>query len=100
MKKIKLFYNQRTQGGAVNWEKWQASNIENEKFSYGSGECLKQIEIEIPDTWEVKKDMFEQNQIYDGNGNAIEIKGKYDGEIYALTSEQKYPVKLKQNNII
>lgn len=97
MKKITLFYNQRTEGGAVNWEKWQASNIEDKSFTYGSGECLKSVDVEIPDEWEVKKDMFEQKQIYDANGYAVELSGKYDGEIYASTSEKRYPIKLKRN---
>lgn len=93
--KTKLFYNQRTQGGAVEWEAWQPTNIEDENFVYGSGCCLKSVEIEIPDNWKVGKDEIGNTQVYDSNGYIITFKGDIDGNIYALTSESQFPKKVK-----
>lgn len=88
--KTTLYYNQRTQGGAVEWEKWQPTNIEKENFKFGSGECLKSIEIEISDDWEIGN-----TEIYDSNGYIVHFKGDYDGDIYAMTSESPFPKKVK-----
>lgn len=97
MKQIKLYYNQRTQGGAVEWEAWQVEPIGND-FTYGSGECLKEITVEIPDEWFIGKDCFGSRGLADENGCPVKLTGRYSPvEVYAIaaTDSASFPRKLK-----
>lgn len=98
MKKIKLYYNERTMSGAVEWKKWDVEPIKN-NFAYGSAECLKEIEIEIPENWDFRKDIVGNTQIYDSKGCTVHFKGDYhsdyNDDIYAITSETPFPKKVK-----
>lgn len=94
MKTTTLYFNQRTRGGAVEWEKWQPSNIEKENFKFGSGKCLRAIEIEISDDWKIGN----SGTICDSNGNIVHFKSDcddIDGDIYAMTSESPFPQQVK-----
>lgn len=93
MKKIKLFFNQRTQGGAVLWEKWELENIDNDNYIYGSGECLKDVTVEIPDDWQVSENIMGK-ALFDKDGCPIEITGDYE-KVYALATTDEFPRKLK-----
>lgn len=88
--KIKLHYNQFSNGGAVDHEKW--SLIPSEEMQYNpfrQCETLKTIEIEIPDTWEIDKD---RDMIFEETGNSIYYQemSKNQNEIKVATNNYPY----------
>lgn len=87
--KIKLHYNQFSNGGAVDLEKW--SLIPSEEMQYNpfrQCETLKTVEIEIPDTWEIDK---ECDMIFNESGNTYYQKlSKNWNEIKVATNNYPY----------
>ena len=91
---VTLYFNQRTHGGAVEWEAWQLSNIDDVDFVYGSGECLNRVRIILPSSWHVSNDHMNRPQVYDSNGWQVEFFD-IDGQIYAHHSESSFAKKIE-----
>lgn len=97
MKQIKLYYNQSSQGGAVEYEGWDVEPIRTDCV-YGSAECLKEVTVEIPDEWYIGKDIVGFRKLADKEGYPIKITGKYSPvEIYAIAANDRdsFPRRLK-----
>ncbi len=88
--KIKLYYNQFSNGGAVDCEQW--SLIPSDEMQYNpfrQCETLKTVEVEIPDTWKVEK---ERDMIFDEfkNSTCFQELSKNWNEVRVSTNEFPY----------
>ena len=66
--KINLYYNQFSNGGAVDCEQWSLIPSEEIQFNpFRQCETLKAVEVEVPDTWKVDK---ERDMIFNETGSS------------------------------
>lgn len=72
-----LYFNQRTNGGTVLWEKWELVKGDDIKVVYGDYYSLKEREVIIPEGYSIGKDFAGETKLYDADDLEVRINGDY-----------------------
>ncbi|MGN0657533.1 MAG: hypothetical protein ACI4KR_12170 [Ruminiclostridium sp.] len=75
---VTLYYNQRTSGGSVDWERWEATNPEAQTVTYGDYYSLKSKDFILPEGFSVGIDQYGNDRIFNDKGYAVDICGSYE----------------------
>ena len=84
-----LYLNQRTDGGAVLWEKWELVRGNDIKVTYGAYYSLKEKEVILPEGFSIGKNCAGETKLYDENGKEVVIMGDYHTAPYIYTKDEK-----------
>lgn len=95
--KTTLYFNQYSNGGAIDREKWEL--FKAPIMIYGDCETLKTVTIELPENWTVKKNGYGEEMIFDSTGYPVTLENNYF-EIYAISAELPKGKRLKLREII
>ena len=93
MKTVTLYWNQYTNGGAVDHECWQAFNADRLNPTYGSCYSLCEAKVEVPDNWSIS-DITGQPDLYDEKGYQVIFSQKSDVDAIYVYAESQFPKKL------
>lgn len=93
MKTVNLYWNQYTDGGAVDHECWQAFNADELNLTYGSCYSTRVAEVEVPDEWCIS-DISGQPELYDDKGSQVIFSKKSDVDAIYVYAESQFPKKL------
>lgn len=99
--KIKIFFNQYTNGGAVVREGWETFDADKETMAYGSCYSLKSVTLILPDGYGTGEDYLGKTVITNKDGDQVRLKGEYDPKTIELSDPNyKFPIKVKveENN--
>ena len=86
---VKLYYNQYSQGGAVEGEEWDLRDGNKMNAVYGAVERLKEVEIELPEGYSVGKDFAGDEQLY-FNDYLVKLQGDRN-KIYVFNGVYDFP---------
>ena len=82
---VRLYYNQRTNGGSVDWECWEVVNPESlGHVVYGDYYSLKKKDFILPEGFSVRVDLFGFERIVNGEGYVVDIRGDYEENPYLV----------------
>ncbi len=87
--KVKLYYNQYSQGGAVEGESWDLRDGNKMNTVYGAVERLKEVEIELPEGYSVGKDFAGDEHLY-FNDYLVKLQGDRN-KIYVFNGVYDFP---------
>jgi hypothetical protein len=93
--KITLFYNQYTNGGAVDHECWETFDASEREIEYGSCYSLCRAEIDAPEGWHVAE-VCGKSELVDETGHVVIIDNKRSDteKIYVCDGKTLYARRL------